>query len=124
MIVVRINPWYNPQYFIPIAGMMVGNSLTGLSLGVKSLLEGMTTQKNLVEEALTLGATPQMATKNIINSTFDAAIMPTINSMLGMGIIFLPGMMTGQILSGPLRRQPSLIRSPSCWVYLARYRLP
>jgi len=100
LIVIRINPWYDPQYFIPIAGMLIGNSMTGISLGVKSLLEGMTTQKNLVEEALTLGATPQMATKNIINKTFDAAIMPTLNTMLGMGIIFLPGMMTGQILSG------------------------
>lgn len=101
-VVVRINPWYDPQYFIPIAGMFVGNSMTGISLGVKALIEGMTTQRNLVEEALILGATPQMATRSIINSTFDGAIMPTINSMIGMGIVFLPGMMTGQILSGTL----------------------
>lgn len=99
-IVVRIDPWYNPQYFIPIAGMMVGNSMTGISLGVKSLVESMTTQRNLVEEAMILGATPQVATRSIVNNTFEAAIMPTINSMLGMGIVFLPGMMTGQILSG------------------------
>lgn len=102
LIVVQIDPWYDPQYFIPIAGMLVGNSMTGISLGVKSLIEGMTIQKNLVEEALVLGATPKMATKSIIDNTFDAAIMPTINSMVGMGIVFLPGMMTGQILSGTL----------------------
>ncbi len=101
-VVVQIDPWYDPQYFIPIAGMLVGNSMTGISLGVKSLVEGMTTQKNLVEEALVLGATPRIATKSIIDNTFDAAIMPTINSMVGMGIVFLPGMMTGQILSGTL----------------------
>ncbi len=99
-VVVQIEPWYAPQYFIPIAGMLVGNSMTGISLGVKTLIEGMTTQKALVEEALILGATPKSATKHIIDSTFDAAIMPTINSMIGMGIVFLPGMMTGQILSG------------------------
>lgn len=98
--VVRIYPWYNPQYFIPIAGMLIGNSMTGITLGVKSLIEAMTVQRNLVEEALILGATPTIATRNIINNTYDAAIMPTINSMLGMGIVFLPGMMTGQILSG------------------------
>jgi putative ABC transport system permease protein len=98
--VVQITPWYEPQYFVPIAGMIVGNSMTGISLGIKSLTEGMTTQKNLVEEALVLGATPKIATRDIINSTFDGAIMPTVNSMLGMGIVFLPGMMTGQILSG------------------------
>ncbi len=99
-IVVRIDPWYDPQYFIPIAGMMVGNSMTGIALGVKSLIEGMSIQRSLVEEALILGATPQVAMTSIVNNTFEAAIMPTINSMLGMGIIFLPGMMTGQILSG------------------------
>jgi putative ABC transport system permease protein len=100
LIVVRICPWYNPQYFIPIAGMLIGNSMTGISLGVKSLVERMTIQRALVEEALILGASPQTATKSIINSTFDSAILPTVNSMIGMGIIFLPGMMTGQILSG------------------------
>ena len=99
-VVIRIDPWYNPQYFIPLAGMLVGNSMTGVSLGVKSLVEGMQTNRHYVEEALVLGATPQMATREIINRTFDAAIMPTLNSMLGMGIVFLPGMMTGQILSG------------------------
>ncbi len=100
LVVVRISPWYDPQYFIPIAGMLVGNSMTGISLGVKSLLEGMTVRRAAVEEALILGATPQDASRSIINSTFDAAILPTINSMVGMGIVFLPGMMTGQILSG------------------------
>lgn len=99
-VVVRIVPWYEPRYFIPIAGMIIGNSMTGISLGVKSLTEGMSVRKAEVEEALVLGATPQDASRGIINSTFDAAIMPTINSMIGMGIVFLPGMMTGQILSG------------------------
>ncbi len=102
LVVVQIDPWYDPQYFIPIAGMVVGNSMTGISLATKSLIDGMTTQKSLVEEALVLGATPRSATKSIIDNTFDSAIMPTINSMLGMGIVILPGMMTGQILSGTL----------------------
>ena len=100
LVVVRISPWYEPRYFIPIAGMIIGNSMTGVSLGAKSLLEGMTVQRVAVEEALILGATPQDASSSIINSAFDAAILPTINSMVGMGIVFLPGMMTGQILSG------------------------
>jgi len=100
LIVVRIRPWYEPRYVIPIAGMFVGNSMTGISLAVKSLLEGMTIQKEIVEEALILGARPQEASRSIINSTFDSAILPTINSMVGMGIVFLPGLMTGQILSG------------------------
>jgi putative ABC transport system permease protein len=100
LVVIGVTPWYNPQYFIPIAGMFIGNSMTALSLGVKSLTENMESQRHLIEEALILGATPKNATGKIIDSTFDSAIMPTINSMLGMGIVFLPGMMTGQILAG------------------------
>jgi putative ABC transport system permease protein len=100
LVVVRISPWYNPRYFIPIAGMLIGNSMTGISLGVSRLVDGMQTQKNLVEGALMLGATPKTAAKQIVDNAFDSAILPTINSMVGMGIVFLPGMMTGQILSG------------------------
>ena len=74
--------------------------MTGISLGISTLIKGMTTQKDKVETALMLGATPKQASKEFIDSAFDSAILPTINSMLGMGIIFLPGMMTGQILSG------------------------
>lgn len=100
LIVINLSPWYNPMYFIPIAGMIVGNSMTGISLGVNRLLDGIGMEKQLVETALMLGATPKAATREIVNNAFDAAILPTINSMVGMGIVFLPGMMTGQILSG------------------------
>ncbi|MCM1989765.1 ABC transporter permease [Oceanirhabdus seepicola] len=99
-IVINISPWYDPRYFIPIAGMLIGNSMTGISLGVTRLVDGMHSQRNLVETALMLGATPKAASKDIVDNAFDSAILPTINSMVGMGIVFLPGMMTGQILSG------------------------
>ncbi len=100
LVVIKLSPWYEPRYFIPIAGMLIGNSMTGISLGVSRLAEGMKTQKNMVETALMLGATPKAAARQISDTAFDSAILPTINSMVGMGIVFLPGMMTGQILSG------------------------
>lgn len=100
LIVVRISPWYDPRYFIPIAGMIVGNSMTGITLGVTRLVDGMKTQRHLIEGSLMLGITPKDATKHIVNNAFDSAILPTINNMVGMGIVSLPGMMTGQILSG------------------------
>lgn len=100
LVVLTLSPWYDPVYFIPIAGMIIGNSMTGISLGVTRLVEGMRTQKHLVESALMMGATPKVAAKFIADGAFDSAILPTINSMVGMGIVFLPGMMTGQILSG------------------------
>ncbi|MBS3995630.1 MAG: iron export ABC transporter permease subunit FetB [Alkaliphilus sp.] len=98
--VVNISPWYDPRYFIPLAGMLIGNSMTGISLGVNKLVDNMILQKHLVESALMLGATPKQASKQLVDGAFDSAILPTINSMVGMGIVFLPGMMTGQILSG------------------------
>ena len=99
-IVLNVSPWYDPRYFVPISGMIIGNSMTGVALGVDRLVKGMEEQKEIIEGALMLGATPKVAVKPIIDNAFDAAILPTINSMVGMGIVFLPGMMTGQILSG------------------------
>lgn len=99
-VVIKPNPWYTPQYIIPIAGMIIGNSMTGITLGVHSLLEGFKSRADSVEAALMLGATPKMASQDIVNNAFDSAILPSLNSLVGMGIVFLPGMMTGQILAG------------------------
>ncbi|MDK2810804.1 MAG: UDP-glucose/iron transport system permease protein [Petroclostridium sp.] len=99
-VVIGLQPWYDPRYFVPLAGMILGNSMTGISLGAQRLIDGMTTRSDKIEMALMLGATPKAACKEVINHAFDAAIMPTVNSMVGMGIISLPGMMTGQILGG------------------------
>lgn len=98
--VVGLTPWYEPRYIIPLAGMIIGNSMTGIALGAERLLDGVRSKRDLVEGALMLGATPEDAVRDIANGAFYAAILPTINSMVGMGIVFLPGMMTGQILSG------------------------
>jgi putative ABC transport system permease protein len=100
LIVIHLQPWYDPRYFITIGGMIIGGAMTGITLAIKRLVEGMNSERRIVEAALMLGAKPEHAMKSIVNSAFDSAILPTVNSMLGMGIIFLPGMMTGQILSG------------------------
>ncbi|OWZ84992.1 ABC transporter permease [Natranaerobius trueperi] len=100
LIVINVSPWYDPQYFIPISGMMIGNSMTGITLGVERLADGMNSERESVETYLMLGARPDVAARRIINNSFESAILPTINNMMGMGIIFLPGMMTGQILAG------------------------
>ena len=99
-VVLQLDPWYDPQYFIPIGGMIIGKTMTGVSLGVNNLLNGMKSEKEKVEGALMLGASPKTASKSIINQAFDQAMLPTINAMVGMGIVFLPGMMTGQIIAG------------------------
>lgn len=99
-VVLQLDPWYEPQYFIPIGGMIIGKTMTGVSLGVNNLLTSMKEKQHKVEGALMLGASPKIAAKSIINEAFDEAMLPTINAMVGMGIVFLPGMMTGQIIAG------------------------
>ncbi len=100
LVIIGIRPWYDPQYFIPLAGMILGNSMNGMALGAARLADGFTDRRDQVETALMLGATPRKASHGILQDAFDSALMPTINSMVGMGIVSLPGMMTGQILAG------------------------
>lgn len=100
IVVLEVRPWFNPQYFIPISGMIVGNSMTGIALGANKLCNDMIDKRVEIENSLMLGASPANATKEIVNNAFDSAILPTMNNMLTMGIVSLPGMMTGQILSG------------------------
>lgn len=74
--------------------------MTGIALGANKLCSDMKEKRIMVENSLMLGATPKEATREIVNDAFDSAILPTMNNMLTMGIVSLPGMMTGQILSG------------------------
>ncbi|MFM9413457.1 ABC transporter permease [Peptococcus simiae] len=98
--VLAADPWYNPQYVVPLGGMIVGNSMTALALCANRLLADLQAQRAMVEGALMLGARPKKALAPLLRAAFDASLLPTINSMVGMGIVFLPGLMTGQILSG------------------------
>ncbi|WP_459476616.1 ABC transporter permease [Clostridium saccharoperbutylacetonicum] len=100
IIILGVQPWFNPQYFIPISGMIIGNSMTGIALGANKLCSSIEEKRIEIENSLMLGASPAAATKEIVNNSFDTAILPTMNNMLTMGIVSLPGMMTGQILSG------------------------
>ncbi len=94
--------FFNPQYTIPISGMIVGNAMTGVSLGVKTFHETIQSQKSKIDTLINIGASPKNILIPYVNKSLETALLPTLNSMLGMGIISLPGMMTGQILSGTL----------------------
>ncbi len=93
---------FNPQYTIPISGMIIGNAMTGITLGVKTFMAKTKDSKLQIEVLLNQGAKPKNILKPFVNNALETALLPTINSMLGMGIVSLPGMMTGQILSGEL----------------------
>ncbi|MDS0860714.1 iron export ABC transporter permease subunit FetB [Burkholderia pseudomultivorans] len=99
-VVIRIHPWYAPQYAIPILGMILGNTLTGVSLGVERMMEELTARRDRVETALALGATRWEAAQDAARQAVRAGMLPTLNQMAVVGVVSLPGMMTGQVLAG------------------------
>jgi putative ABC transport system permease protein len=101
MVVVGVSI-FNPQYTIPISGMIIGNAMTGVSLGIKTFNENINSQRARIEALVNMGVTPQKILTPFANQAIETALLPTLNTMLGMGIISLPGMMTGQILSGTM----------------------
>lgn len=98
--IVQVHPWYRPQYLIPLLGMILGNSLTGISIALDQLLSDLTGQRNLIEMELCHGASAWEAARAPLREAIRRGMIPTINSMLVVGIVSLPGMMTGQILAG------------------------
>jgi putative ABC transport system permease protein len=102
VIVVVGKSIFNPQYTIPLAGMIMGNSMTGVTLGLKTFNENIRSERAKIDTLLNLGATPKKVLLPYVNNAIETALLPTMNSMVGMGIVSLPGMMTGQILSGTL----------------------
>jgi putative ABC transport system permease protein len=99
-VIIRPEPWYAPRYVIPLLGMVLGNSLNGVSLGLDRLMEGLIARREQVETRLALGATRWLACQEVVREAVRVAMIPTINSMMVMGLVSLPGMMTGQILAG------------------------
>ncbi|MDT8363598.1 MAG: iron export ABC transporter permease subunit FetB [Nitrosomonas sp.] len=97
---VQPDPWYDPRYALPLLGMILGNIMTGISLGLHGLLNGITRERAAIEAQLTLGATRWQATLPVTREALRNALMPIINAMAATGLVSLPGMMTGQILAG------------------------
>jgi len=92
--------WYQPQYAIPLVGMVLGNSLNGTSIGLNSFTDTLVSHREQVEMALTLGASRWEAARTPVQHAVRTGMIPIINSMMVVGIVSLPGMMTGQLLSG------------------------
>lgn len=99
-LILRVRPWYEPQYLIPISGMMLGNAMNAAALAVDRLIGEARSRRWEIEAALALGASPLKAINPLLRDTARAAMMPTINAMMIVGIVQLPGMMTGQIIGG------------------------
>jgi putative ABC transport system permease protein len=99
-VVIQVEPWYKPQYFIPLAGMIVSNAMNAVSVSLDRLFSSIRKQHREVELALCMGATYQEATADIFRESIRSGMIPSINGMMTVGLVSLPGMMTGQIIAG------------------------
>jgi len=100
VMVIGTIPWYAPQYAIPLLGMVLGNTMNGISLGLDRLTQDAAQKRPIIESRLALGQSWDMAISDSRREAIRVGLIPIINSMAAAGIVSLPGMMTGQILSG------------------------
>ena len=98
--VMHINPWYSPQYVIPILGMVLGNCLTAVALCLDRLTQDLRQQQSRVEMMLSMRATGCEPYRDTARAAVVAGMLPTINQLSVVGLVSLPGMITGQILAG------------------------
>lgn len=99
-VVVGVEPWWKPQYLIPLLGMVLGNALTGISLGVDRCLLVLDEQRGRVDTLLALGASRWEAARPVVAESLRTGMLPILNTMSAVGLVTIPGMMTGQILGG------------------------
>jgi len=99
-LVIGADPWYSPRYVIPIAGMVLGNSMTGIALSLERVFADLDARAGEIRAMTALGASPWEAAHPSVRAALRAGLIPAINSMAAAGIVFIPGMMTGQILAG------------------------
>jgi putative ABC transport system permease protein len=99
-VIVPVTPWYNPRYLIPLFGMIVSNAMNGAALAAERLHAEMESSRPEIESYLALGAAASQASAEPTRRAIIAAMIPAVNSLAVVGIVSLPGMMTGQILAG------------------------
>lgn len=99
-VIIGPEPWYAPQYAIPLLGMLLGNTMTGIALSLDRLTETVWQQRAVIENRLMLGQTWQQAIGDSRREAMRSGMIPAVNAMAAAGIVSLPGMMTGQILAG------------------------
>ena len=98
--VIGATPWYQPQYAIPLLGMLLGNTMNGVSLGMGRFTETAHRERRVLEARLLLGQTREDATLELRRESVRTGMVPILNAMAAAGLVSLPGMMTGQILAG------------------------
>ncbi len=102
LVAIRPDPPYDARYMVPIVGMVLGNCLRSNVLSLERFYSGIRRNENEFTTYLLLGADLHEAVRPYLRDALRAAVNPTIATMATMGIVSLPGMMTGQILGGSM----------------------
>ncbi|MGD2181914.1 ABC transporter permease [Lusitaniella coriacea] len=100
VLIIQPETWYDPQYLIPLAGMILGNAMDTATLAGERLVSTINSTALEIETHLSLGATPQQAVAQPCRDAVRASLIPTLNRMSIVGLVSLPGMLTGQVLGG------------------------
>ena len=100
LFILDVKPWFSPYAAIPIGGMIIGNALNSTSLTANRFISELKHREKEIETLLALGATPKVAVHDSMKASIHAALIPNINAMMTVGLVQLPGVMTGQILAG------------------------
>ncbi len=100
MLIIQPNRWYEPRYVIPLAGMIIGNGMNAAAIAGERLVSTINTFSLEIETHLSLGATPGQAVSQYRKEAIRAALLPTLNQMMLIGMVALPGITTGQLLAG------------------------
>ena len=90
----------SPTYLIPLGGMMIGNSMNAVSLGLDRISSEVKARRGEIEAALSLGASPRQAIEPLARRSVRASLLPLMNTMKVIGLVHLPGAMTGMLLAG------------------------
>ena len=90
----------SPTYLIPLGGMMIGNSMNAVSLGFDRISSEVKDKRGEIEAALSLGASPRRAIEPLARRSVRASLLPLMNTMKVIGLVHLPGAMTGMLLAG------------------------
>ncbi len=99
-VIIQVEPWYSVQYLIPLLGMLLGNTMSGIAISLDNLTHNAWQQRHQIEARLMLGHDWHNAIEEIRRNALRSGLIPIINAMAAAGVVSLPGMMTGQILAG------------------------
>ena len=100
LLIIQPRVWYEPQYVIPLAGVVLGNAMNGAAIAGERLVSTINSSQLEIETHLSVGASPQQAVAQYRKDAIRAGLIPTINTMMVVGLVTLPGIMAGQLLGG------------------------